>query len=237
MDWNNYRAALFDLDGVLTPTTDIHMRAWTQMFNAFLAGRGDEEPFTDDDYFAYVDGKPRYEGVASFLASRGIQLEYGEPDDAPTTETVAGLGNRKNQVFNQVLAEDGIAPYPGSMALIEALRTAGVPMAVVSSSRNAPAVLTAAGLTEFFGTVIDGNAAAELGLPGKPKPDTFLHAAWQLQVAPEECVVLEDALSGVEAARAGGFGLVVGVDRGAGADELASAGANLVIADCAELLP
>ncbi|GAA2182975.1 beta-phosphoglucomutase family hydrolase [Brooklawnia cerclae] len=237
MAWTNYRAALFDLDGVLTPTTDIHMRAWAQMFNDYLHARGTDDPYTDDDYFAYVDGRPRYEGVACFLSSRHINLPLGDSSDAPTAETIAGLGNRKNEYFNQVLARDGIAPYPGSLHLLHALRDLGLPMAVVSSSRNAEAVLGAAGIRDLFVTVVDGNVSRDLGLKGKPAPDTFLHAARILGVEPAQAVVLEDALSGVAAGHAGDFGLVVGVDRGAGADALRAAGADLVVEDCEELLP
>ncbi len=236
MDWTKYRAALFDLDGVLTPTTDIHMRAWSQLFNDYLTSRGITEPYTDDDYFAYVDGKPRYEGVASFLASRGIELPFGDASDSPEAETIAGLGNRKNAVFNQVLARDGIAAYPGSLALLDQLRAQGLPMAVVSSSKNAEAVLEAAELTHYFEAVVGGNVVAELGLRGKPEPDGFLHAAELLGASATDSVVLEDALSGVAAGAAGGFGLVIGIDRGAGAAELRQAGADLVVADCGELL-
>ena len=236
MDWTKYRAALFDLDGVLTPTTDIHMRAWSQLFNDYLTSRGITQPYTDDDYFAYVDGKPRYEGVASVLASRGIELPFGDAHDSPEAETVAGLGNRKNAVFNQVLALDGIAAYPGSLALLDQLRAQGLPMAVVSSSKNAEAVLEAAELTHYFEAVVGGNVVAELGLRGKPEPDGFLHAAELLGASATDSVVLEDALSGVAAGAAGGFGLVIGIDRGAGAAELRQAGADLVVADCGELL-
>ena len=236
MDWTKYRAALFDLDGVLTPTTDIHMRAWSQLFNDYLTSRGITEPYTDDDYFAYVDGKPRYEGVASFLASRGIELPFGDASDSPEAETIAGLGNRKNAVFNQVLALDGIAAYPGSLALLDQLRAQGLPMAVVSSSKNAEAVLEAAELTHYFEAVVGGNVVAELGLRGKPEPDGFLHAAELLGASATDSVVLEDALSGVAAGAAGGFGLVIGIDRGAGEAELRQAGADLVVADCGELL-
>ena len=236
MNWNDYAVALFDLDGVVTPTAEVHMRAWDRMFNEFLGTRPGQAPYTDDDYFAHVDGKPRYEGVATFLASRGIELPQGEPSDAPETETVCGLGNRKNDAFNRVLAEDGVEAYPGSVRLIEELERRGVPMAVVSSSRNAPAVLEAAGLTHCFRMVMDGAVAAERGLPGKPAPDTFLAAADELGAGPEQAVVLEDAISGVRAGAAGGFGLVVGVDRGAGHDALVDAGADLVVKDLEELL-
>ncbi|MEA5120518.1 MAG: beta-phosphoglucomutase family hydrolase [Propionibacterium sp.] len=237
MNWNDYRAALFDLDGVLTPTTDLHMRAWSQMFNDFLSARGIDEPYTDADYFAYVDGKPRYEGVASFLASRGIELPVGQASDIPETDSVCGLGNRKNEYFNHVLARDGIAPYPGSLRLLDYLAAIELPMAVVSSSRNAEAVLDAAGLVDYFTVVMDGNLGHQLGLPGKPAPDVFVRAAQLLDVPVAESVVLEDALSGVAAGAAGGFGLVVGIDRGAGADALEAAGADIVVADCEELLP
>ena len=236
MNWDDYAVALFDLDGVVTPTAEVHMRAWDRMFNEFLGTRPGQAPYTDDDYFAHVDGKPRYEGVATFLASRGIELPQGEPSDAPEAETVCGLGNRKNDAFNRVLAEDGVAAYAGSTRLIEELDRRGVPMAVVSSSRNAPAVLEAAGLTHHFRMVMDGAVAAERGLPGKPAPDTFLAAAEELGATPERAVVLEDAISGVRAGAAGGFGLVVGVDRGAGHDALVDAGADLVVTDLEELL-
>lgn len=237
VDWSKYRAALFDLDGVLTPTTDIHMRAWSQMFNDYLAGRGVTEPYTAADYFAYVDGKPRQEGVASFLASRGIDLPAGAASDPPTAETVAGLGNRKNEYFNRVLARNGIEPYPGSLRLVAALAARELPLAVVSSSRNARAVLDASGLADYFETVVDGNVSREAGLAGKPEPEGFLFAARELGVDPALTVVLEDALSGVAAGQAGGFGLVVAIDRGAGRQALLDAGADRVVDDCSELLP
>lgn len=229
-DWGALEALLFDLDGVLTPTADIHMKAWGEMFNSYLSGVAGQAPYTDDDYFAYVDGKPRYDGVADFLASRGIELPYGSPDDAPTAETVCGLGNRKNDAFNYVLARDGIAPYPGSLRLLESV-AGKLKLAVVSSSKNARTVLDAAGLTHFFPVVVDGVVAAATGLPGKPAPDTFLYAAAQLGVTPEFGVVIEDALSGVAAGAAGGFSIVIGVDRGVGAPALREAGAHLVVTD------
>lgn len=237
MDWGRYDAALFDLDGVVTPTAEVHMRAWSTMFNEFLHGRGVTEDYTDEDYYAHVDGMPRYDGVRSFLASRGITLPEGDPTDDPATESVTGLGNRKNEAFNEVLQREGVAPYPGSVMLIERLAERGVAMAIVSSSRNAPAVLEAAGLAEHFATVMHGGVAEDRGLPGKPAPDTFLAAAADLGVPAERCVVLEDAVSGVSAGAAGGFGLVVGVDRGAGNDALTEAGAEVVVADLMELLP
>ncbi|GAA3617571.1 beta-phosphoglucomutase family hydrolase [Marihabitans asiaticum] len=237
MNWDDYDAALFDLDGVLTPTATVHMAAWAEMFNDYLAGRDGQRPYTDEDYYAYVDGKPRYDGVRSFLASRGIELPEGEPSDSPEVETVCGLGNRKNDAFNAVLERDGVEPYPGSVRLLDALAAKGARLAVVSSSQNAPAVLAAAGIAERFPVVVDGAVAAAEGLPGKPAPDTFLKAADRLGVTRERSVVLEDAESGVAAGRAGGFGLVVGVDRGAGADTLTARGADVVVDDLEELLP
>ena len=246
-------AALFDLDGVLTPTAEVHMHAWARMFNEYLASRaagtsplrqaqgrpssGNNEPYTDADYFAHVDGKPRYDGVRDFLASRGIELPWGDPSDPAEAETVCGLGNRKNVSFAAVLASDGVTPYPGSVRLLDYLATKGVAVAVVSSSQNADAVLTAAGLRDRFEVVVDGRLAHAEGLPGKPAPDTYLRAAVALGVPKERAVVFEDAVSGTEAGRAGAFGLVVGVDRGVGAQTLLDSGADLVVSDLAELLP
>lgn len=237
MEWNGFDAALFDLDGVLTPTAEVHMRAWDEMFNAYLQSKGIEQPYTDQDYFDHVDGRPRYDGVRTFLASRGIELPEGSTSDGPDAETVSGLGNRKNDAFNAVLARDGVEAYAGSLRLLDALAERGTRMAVVSSSKNAPAVLEAAGIADRFPVVVSGAVAAELGLAGKPSPDTFLHAAKELGVSREHAVVLEDATSGVRAGREGGFGLVVGVDRGAGPEGLTAAGADVVVTDLAELLP
>ncbi|MGJ9413867.1 HAD family hydrolase [Aeromicrobium sp. CF4.19] len=236
MDWNDYDVALFDLDGVITPTAEVHMRAWAQMFEDFLAGREGQDPYTDDDYFSHVDGKPRYEGVRDFLHSRGIELPQGSPEDDPAEETVGGLGNRKNVVFEEILQRDGVQAYPGSVRLVEQLEAAGTPMAIVSSSRNAPKVLQAAGMLGHFPIIVDGNVAGDRQLAGKPAPDTFLFAAQQLGVEPARAVVLEDAVSGVAAGRAGRFGLVVGVDRGVGADRLTENGADIVVDDLEELL-
>lgn len=236
MDWNDFDAALFDLDGVITPTADVHMHAWARMFGEFLAQRGVEEPYTDEDYYRYVDGKPRYDGVRSFLASRGIELSDGRPDDEPTAETVAGLGNRKNAVFTELVETDGVEPYPGSVVLVKALVERGTKMAIVSSSRNAVAVLKAADMIDYFPVIVDGNVAATRFLAGKPAPDTFLDAAAQLGVSRQRAVVFEDALSGVAAGNAGRFGLVVGVDRGAGKDALIDNGASMVVTDLQELL-
>lgn len=236
MDLGSYSVYLFDLDGVITPTAEVHMRAWAQMFNGFLATVDGQLPYTDEDYFRFVDGKPRQDGVRDFLASRGIGLPEGRADDAPTELTVRGLGNRKNETFNTIIGRDGVEPYPGSVAFIRQLVAQKARLGVVSSSKNAPAVLKAAGLADLFPVVVDGNVARDLGLPGKPAPDTFVHGAAQLGATPTECVVLEDALSGVMAAAEGGFGLVVGVDRGVGRDALVAAGAGLVVSDLQELV-
>ena len=211
------------------------MRAWRQLFVDFLTKRGIDQPYVDSDYFNYIDGRPRYEGVRAFLASRGIQLAEGDPEDTPEMETVCGLGNRKNEFFNAVLREEGIHPYDGSVRLLDHLEKCETKIAVVTSSRNATAVLEAAELRPRFDVIVDGNVAAERGFRGKPSPDTFVAAASQLGVAVERAVVFEDALSGVEAGHAGGFGLVVGVDRGVGAQRLTESGADIVVDDLAEL--
>ncbi|MFT3873703.1 MAG: beta-phosphoglucomutase family hydrolase [Nocardioides sp.] len=237
MNWEPYAAVLFDLDGVVTPTAEVHMRAWAVMFSKFLRDYDPEQaPYTERDYFDYIDGKPRYDGVASFLESRGIDLPTGDPSDPPTALTVCGLGNRKNEAFNEVLRDEGVTAYPGSLRLVRQLHAQGMPMAIVSSSKNAPAVLAAADLEQYFAEVMHGGAAAERGLAGKPAPDTFVAAAQDLGVEPAHAVVLEDALSGVSAGAAGGFGLVIGVDRGVGAENLVDAGADVVVHDLEELL-
>lgn len=232
---DSFAAVLFDLDGVLTPTADIHTRAWTQMFDEFLEPRG-LGLFTDDDYLRYVDGKPRFDGVRSFLASRAVELPDGDPGDPPSQDSVAGLGNRKNDLFLEILRTDGIAPYPGSLRFLDHLLPLGTKVAVVSSSRNAREVLDASGLAPRFEVVTDGMVAAAEHIAGKPAPDMFLNAAQRLGVGPGDAVVIEDAVSGVAAGRAGGFGLVIGVDRGAGVDALREHGADVVIDDLAELL-
>lgn len=211
--FNDVEAVLFDLDGVLTPTAALHMRAWELMFRQYFAEHAISPPYTDADYFAHVDGRPRYDGVRATLASRGVLLQEGAASDPPGAQTVCGLGNSKNALVNQLLAQEGVEPYRGSVRLVDDLERRGVPMAVVSSSRNTPAVLEAAGLGHRFGVIVDGVVAAAEHLPGKPAPDTFLRAARQLGVPPERAAVIEDAVSGVAAGRAGGFGLVVGVDR------------------------
>jgi beta-phosphoglucomutase family hydrolase len=236
LDWTAVDAVLFDLDGVITPTAEVHMHAWAEMFTPFLEER-DAAPYTERDYFEHVDGKPRYDGVAALLASRGIELPWGEPGDTPDTPSVCGLGNRKNLLFGEVLARDGVEAFPGSVQLLDVLDARGTRMAIVSSSANAPDVLRAAGLLDRFETVVDGAVAREQGLPGKPRPDTYEYAADTLGVPHDRSVVMEDAVSGVQAGAAGDFAFVVGVDRGAGAQTLLEHGADVVVTDLAELVP
>ena len=234
-------ALLFDLDGVLTQTAKVHAAAWAETFDRFLRDRSEMTadvfvPFTPADYAAYVDGRLRQDGVRAFLGSRGISLPEGGPDDPPDAETVHGLGNRKNDLLLELLRRDGVDRYEGSVRFVEAARAAGFPTAVVSASRNCREVLVAAGIEQLFDVRIDGNVAAERGLPGKPAPDTFLAAAEALGVEPAQAAVFEDAIAGVEAGRAGGFGWVVGVDRLGHADALRSRGADVAVADLGELL-
>ena len=236
MDWSQFGAALFDLDGVLTPTAEVHMRAWHRMFSTYFAENATAPGYTDADYFAHVDGKPRYDGVRAVLASRQIELPEGDPTDEPGTQTVCSLGNTKNALFERMLNDDGVVAFPGTLDLLDALAKQGVSVAVVSSSRNAIAVLLAAGLAERFTVVVDGEVARHTGLQGKPSPATYEYAAAALGVPAARAVVIEDALSGVAAGRAGAFGLVIGVDRGAGAERLREAGADLVVRDLSELL-
>lgn len=226
-----YDAVLFDLDGVLTPTAEVHMHAWRTMFEKLFADWDIQPAYTDRDYFDYLDGKKRYDGVASLLRSRDIEVPWGEPSDDPSADTVCGIGNRKNEVFASVLRAEGIAPYPGSVRLLDALQAKGVPVAVVSSSKNADEVLTAAGLRARFGIVMDGVVAERENLASKPAPDVFVEAARMLGVDPARSVAVEDAVSGVQSAAAGGFVVVVGVDRGTGAEHLREAGATVVVDD------
>ena len=235
-------ACLFDLDGVLTDTAGVHASAWKQMFDDYLRQRADAsgEVFVAfdvvADYGPYVDGKPRYDGVRSFLQSRGIELPEGTSDDPATAETVRGLGNRKNDLVLGLLREQGVEAYPGSVRYLRAVSDAGVHRAVVSSSANCLDVLVAAGIAEFFEVRIDGVVADRDHLAGKPAPDTYLAAAAALGVAPAQAAVFEDALAGVAAGRAGGFGCVVGVDRVGHANALRNHGASIVVQDLAELL-
>ena len=235
------RACLFDLDGVLTQTAKVHATAWKEMFDAFLEDRARTGeafvPFdTVADYDQYVDGKPRYDGVRSFLASRGIELPEGDPSDPPSSETVHGLGNRKNELVLAILRRDGVAAYEGSVRYVHAVRKAGLHTAVVSASANCKDVLEAAGIENLFEVRIDGIVVEERHLRGKPAPDTFLAAAKEVGVEPAEAAVFEDALAGVEAGRAGHFGFVVGVDRVGQREALLEHGADVVVSDLAELL-
>jgi beta-phosphoglucomutase family hydrolase len=236
------RALLFDLDGVLTKTATVHAAAWKQTFDEFLRARAQEsgEPFVPfdevDDYDEYVDGRPRDDGTRSFLKSRGIDLPDGRPDDPPTAATVHGLSTRKNDLVQQKIKSDGVETYSGSVEFVRAARAAGYRTAVVSSSANTQDVLAVTGLTELFDARIDGVVAAERHLPGKPAPDTFLAGAQALDVPASAAVVFEDALAGVEAGRAGHFGLVVGVDRVGQAHALRERGADVVVSDLSELL-
>ncbi len=234
-------ALLFDLDGVLTRTATQHAAAWKEMFDDFLAGQVDaggspQPPFTELDYDRYVDGRPRLDGTRAFLASRGITLAEGTPADAPGTATVHGLSNRKNDLVLALMAKDGVEVYPGSVRYVDEARRAGLKAAVVSSSANARDVLESAGLAGRFDVVVDGRVAREQALAGKPAPDTFLAGARALGVGPGQAAVFEDAIAGVEAGRAGNFALVVGVDRVGQAAELVRHGADVVVADLAELL-
>lgn len=239
---NQITALLFDMDGVLTETATVHAEAWKQAFDEFLRKRAEHDgedfvPFDKTgDYDEYVDGKPREDGVRSFLESRGITLPEGQPDDPPDAQTIQGVGNNKNERLLKLIHDDGVEPYEGSVRYVRAARDAGLRRAVVSSSTNTHDVLAAAGIDDLFDTVIDGVVAHEQHLKGKPAPDTFLAGARALGVEPEHAVVFEDALAGVAAGRAGNFGYVVGVDRVGQRDALRSHGAVVVVEDLAELL-
>ncbi|MEW2182669.1 beta-phosphoglucomutase family hydrolase [Streptomyces cellulosae] len=230
-------ACLFDLDGVVTNTAVVHAVAWKEMFDAFLRERDGEgfAPFTAADYDAYVDGRPRADGVRTFLASRGIELPEGGPDDPQAAATVHGLGNRKNELLLAKIRTDGVEPYDSTLRYLRAVRARGLRTAIVSSSANCRDVLRSIDAEDLFDVRIDGVVAAERGLPGKPAPDTFLAAARELGVEPARAAVFEDALAGMDAGRAGGFGYVVGVDRVGQADALYAHGADRVVSDLSEL--
>lgn len=240
-DWNRFEGVLFDLDGVLTPTARVHASAWKRTFDAVLEDLNgpDFQPFdADEEYRRYVDGRPRYDGVATFLESRDIRLPHGDRSDPPGHDTVCAIGNLKNTLITRVIADEGVEAYPGSLALLDHLESlSGLRLAVVSASANALAVLEAAAMRARFPVIVDGVVARELGLAGKPQPDPFLEAARRLGVDPANAVVLEDAVAGVEAGVAGGFGAVIGVDRHSDPGPLWEAGADVVVADLAELLP
>ena len=235
-DLTAFDAVLFDLDGVLTPTAEVHMHAWQTMFEELFAAWDITPPYTERDYFDHLDGKKRYDGVASLLRSRDVEVPWGDPSDPPTSDTVCGIGNRKNAVFERVLRAEGIAPYPGSLRLLDHLADAGSRVAVVSSSKNAEEVLAAAGIRDRFTVVMDGVIAERDHLASKPAPDVFVEAARMLDVEPARSAAVEDAISGVRSAAAGGFGLVVGVDRGVGEQDLIDAGAHIVVKDLEEFV-
>jgi len=234
-------AVIFDMDGVITDTASAHAAAWKRLFDAYLRERAERTggPFVpfdaDADYRRYIDGRPRYDGVRAFLAARGIHLPEGDPDDSPDRETVCGLGNRKNELFLEHLREHGAEPYASTVELVRELERRGVRTAAISASQNMSEVLEAAGVGELFPVRVDGLVADELGLPGKPDPAVFVEAARRLGVEPSRAAVIEDALSGVEAGRRGGFALVVGVDRTGDAEGLRAAGADVVVGDLGEL--
>jgi len=233
----HFDAVIFDLDGVVTDTASVHAIAWKALFDDYLRGRAEDRgetfrPFSAEvDYDGYVDGKPRYEGVRSFLASRGIDLPFGSPGDGPDQETVCGLGNRKDATFAEALARDGVRVFPSSLRLIQELAEVGIPRAIASSSKNCAQVLRLCGIEDLFQVRIDGAVAADLGLAGKPAPDYFLKCAELLGVSPVRTAVIEDAISGVQAGRAGGFGLVIGIDRRGDGAELRRHGADIVVSD------
>jgi beta-phosphoglucomutase family hydrolase len=242
MTRDRYDAVLFDLDGVITNTANLHAACWKHMFDEYLEKRARQSgeafrPFDiAADYRLYVDGKPRFDGVRDFLASRGIQLDEGSPDDPPQAETVGGLGNRKNDLVHNAIESVGVEPYEGSVRFIHELRRDGFKIAVVTSSQNCDAVLEAAKLDAVFKVRVDGNLIEAQHLNGKPAPDTFLMAAKLLAVEPSRAVVVEDAISGVQAGIGGNFGLVIGVARKGNAEELQRHGAHLVVNDLGELV-
>jgi beta-phosphoglucomutase family hydrolase len=236
-----FDAVIFDMDGVITRTAIVHSSAWKKMFDEYLLHREEafSEPFREfthaTDYLAYVDGRPRYKGVEAFLKSRGIQIPFGDPADEPKTETICGLGNRKNELFNQVLDIEGPELYESSITLINELLARGVKVGVATSSKNCLQILKKAGITHLFETRVDGVVSAELGLSGKPEPDIFITASSNLGVKPQRAIVIEDAVSGVQAGAKGNFGLVIGVAREHNFSELKTNGADIAVADLSEL--
>ena len=239
IDGTRFDAVVFDLDGVVTDTASVHRAAWKQLFDEFLAActvSGRIAPFSDDDYRRYVDGRPRYDGVAAFLASRRIDLPYGSPDDSVDALTVCGLGNRKDTYFHERIVAQGVEPFATTVAVVRRLQQVGIATAVYSASRNCAEVLAAAGLADLFSVRIDGVEAERLGLAGKPDPAVPLEAVHRVAALPDRSVLMEDAQAGVEAGRRGGFGLVIGVDRGDNRQALLDHGAHVVVADLAEIV-
>lgn len=233
----SFDTVVFDLDGVITKTARVHAAAWKEMFDEYLRLREkrDGEPFREftheNDYLPYVDGKPRYEGVRSFLDSRGIHVPFGDPEDPPDRETVCGLGNKKNEKFREVLKKEGAEVFEPAVALIKDLKARGIHVAVASSSKNCKSILESVGLDGLFESRVDGAVSAELGLNGKPDPDIFVRAAENVGSSPGKAVVVEDAVSGVQAGRNGAFGLVIGVAREGNQQELKDNGADVVVTD------
>ena len=232
---------VFDMDGVVTDTASTHAAAWKQLFDAYLGSRARRAgeasvPFdVHEDYLRLVDGKPRYDGVHDFLASRGIELPWGSPSDPPDRDTICGLGNRKNALFLEHVRSEGTRAYPSSVEFVRDAQAAGLRTAIISASENMVDVLAGAGIEDLFPVRVDGRDAASLGLPGKPQPDVFLEAARRMRTDPPRTVVVEDARAGVEAGHRGGFGLVIGVDRGDQGERLLEAGADVVVKDLAEV--
>ena len=227
------------MDGVVTQSATLHAAAWKQLFDHFLQNRlspGEAlKPFTDEDYLRYVDGKPRYDGVISFLASREIELPYGDPSDPPTERTVCGLGNSKDTYFGEIVEERGVQAFASTVDLIHELRAIGIRTGIFSASRNAEAILSAAGVLNLFEARVDGNVAHELGLPGKPHPATLLELTRRLGAAPARTAVVEDAIAGVQAGRSGGFALVIGVNRSATPGRLLDSGADIEVGDLGQV--
>jgi len=235
-----FKSVILDLDGVITKTAATHTAAWKKIFDEYLKQRQHlyDEPFREfsqDDYLTYVDGKPRYEGVDSFLRSRSIELPYGSPEDDPDTETVCGLGNRKNQTFRKILKKEGTEVYPSTLKLLRKLKKSGIPLAVASSSKNCTDILKAVDLLGFFDAQVDGKVLEELELKGKPRPDMFTKSSELLGTKPSDSIVVEDAASGVKAGSNGGFGLTLGIARKNNTDELIQNGADYVVTDLAEI--
>ncbi len=236
-----FKGVIFDLDGVITKTANVHALAWKKMFDEFLRERERQfnEPFKEfthkNDYLPYVDGKPRYKGVLSFLESRNINIPYGDPNDSPDKQTVCGLGNRKNEVFTAVVESEGVEVYDSTVQLIKDIHEAGIHQGVASSSKNCKKILEVSGLLHYFETRVDGIVSAELGLKGKPEPDIFTTAADNMGLKPIDCVVVEDAVSGVQAGAKGKFGLTLGLAREDNVEELKKNGADIVITDLSEL--
>ena len=239
MNWEDFKAVLFDLDGVVTATARLHAAAWKTTLDGYLASVDPELPemSIETDYRVHIDGRPRYDGTAAFLESRGVALPWGDPDDQPGYRTVCALGNLKNEAFNDHLARHGADVYDDAIALLDHLQSMRIALAVVTASANSDAILESAGLRDIFAVRVDGVLARELGLRGKPEPDPFLEGAKRLDVEPFEAVVIEDAVSGVLAAKRGGFGLVIAVDRHESPTKLENAGADIVTDDLRALLP